>query len=458
MKDTWRHRRRLVAILLGAFLLRSFNLGGKSFWLDEAVSVAFATPTLSAVDRNHPPLYYTVLYHWMALFDDGEVMTRLLSVLVSLLGVAVLYAVARRLFTRRVALTAATLMALSPLGIWYARETRMYATMALLVLLMVLGLTWGNWKGFVLYFAALSAAWYLSYLTLPLWLGLSVLWLAHWWQQGHRLPPLLLWLAASGAAWALYRPWWPHFQQWVDGALLRHWIAAAVGDRLGLEQLTLAHFLLPMAAAVLVLFIAGIILPRLLRSHRPRRLITALVLPAFAAFLWIVPVPRLYSLKRLLVTGWPLVILLAAWLVAHLSQRRRTVRRALFALSLAAALVTLVLVPRDDWRGATTYLDRNTGDAGVVVWVDPPWNTIPYNYYDPRHPVLTPNNRDLQEIAAGSNDIWLIAERFHGKPIPSSPSEAWLNDHWELVETVPFYRLSLRHYRRPPSQPASSGL
>ncbi len=54
---------------------------------------------------------------------------------------------------------------------------------------------------------------------------------------------------------------------------------------------------------------------------------------------------------------------------------------------------------------------------------------------------------EIEEVAAQEGELWLVAERFHGRPIPSSPSEAWLDENMELMEAIPFYRLELRRYR-----------
>ena len=43
--------------------------------------------------------------------------------------------------------------------------------------------------------------------------------------------------------------------------------------------------------------------------------------------------------------------------------------------------------------------------------------------------------------------FWIVAERFPGQAIPSSPNEAWLDAQLHLVERVPYYRLEVRHYR-----------
>jgi hypothetical protein len=156
-------------------------------------------------------------------------------------------------------------------------------------------------------------------------------------------------------------------------------------------------------------------------------------------------VPRVYSVKRVLVTGWPFVILFVAWLVAQLHERR--VRSALLAISLALTLGVVFFLPKDDWRGAVAYVDRSVAGDQTLVWLDPRWNHYPYEYYQPRLSADYGRVEDLAALAATARDIWLIAERYHGLPVPSSPSESWLNQNWELVDQMPYYRLEVRHYQ-----------
>jgi len=107
----------------------------------------------------------------------------------------------------------------------------------------------------------------------------------------------------------------------------------------------------------------------------------------------------------------------------------------------------LIAVPKDDWRGVASHVNQLDADS-FTIWIDPPYNSIAYDYYTPRHQAVPIRPQESKgELAMGQTDIWLIAGRAPGEPIPSSSSEAWLDQHWRLVDSVPFYRLELRHYR-----------
>jgi mannosyltransferase len=133
---------RLVVLVTGwALLLRLPTLASRSFWLDETYTAWFASQPLHALwtsvplYETHPPFYYTLLKGWMALVGPGEAALRSLSVIASVLTVALLPVCARwaRLGARaeRVALLAALLLSMNGASIQYAQQARPYAIQAL---------------------------------------------------------------------------------------------------------------------------------------------------------------------------------------------------------------------------------------------------------------------------------------------------------------------------------------
>lgn len=184
---------------------------------------------------------------------------------------------------------------------------------------------------------------------------------------------------------------------------------------------------------------------RLLENRRWRRAATVVVLAAFLFVTAVMVAPRLFTVKRVLVTGWPYVLLLLAWLVVCAQESRRWLQPLALGVSLLATLLTLAQ-PKDDWRAATAYVESQAGPE-ATVWLDPPWNTIPYNYYAAQPLPEMGNVEALAATAAQSDEIWIIAERFPALDVPSSPAEAWLDEHWKLARRQPFYRLEVRSYR-----------
>jgi mannosyltransferase len=135
--------RRWALVLLGMLtltgaLLRAWQIGDKSLWIDEAFSVWIARQPLAegiswlARIDQHPPLYYALLHLWLRL-GDGPAAVRLFSALVSVLNVPVLYGLGARLAGRKVGLLAAAVLALSPFHVYLAQEARMYTLLSLTV-------------------------------------------------------------------------------------------------------------------------------------------------------------------------------------------------------------------------------------------------------------------------------------------------------------------------------------
>jgi mannosyltransferase len=116
---------------------------GSDLWLDEALSVNIArlpVPDLLAALRQDgsPPLYYLLLHAWMGIAGTGDDGVRAMSTVFSLAALPLAFLVGRRLGGTRVGLVCALLFAASPFAIRYATETRMYALVMLLALLVVL--------------------------------------------------------------------------------------------------------------------------------------------------------------------------------------------------------------------------------------------------------------------------------------------------------------------------------
>jgi 4-amino-4-deoxy-L-arabinose transferase-like glycosyltransferase len=132
----------LLVILLLAFALRVYRLDGQSLWYDEAVTAHVASQGISELTRwtaddIQPPLYYYVVAGWTRLAGRGEWALRFPSVCFSLLTVALMWSLARRLFSAGRAgqitgLVAALLTAISPLYVYFAQEARMYAQLTFL--------------------------------------------------------------------------------------------------------------------------------------------------------------------------------------------------------------------------------------------------------------------------------------------------------------------------------------
>lgn len=121
-----------------ALALRLATLTGQSFWLDESYTVHLVRlglgPMLRTIPQTEstPPLYYVLAWIWTHMVGSGEFGLRSLSALAGTGTVFVGARVAGRIGGRRAELTAAGLLAVSPLLVWFSQESRAYALAALL--------------------------------------------------------------------------------------------------------------------------------------------------------------------------------------------------------------------------------------------------------------------------------------------------------------------------------------
>ena len=434
----------LLIVLVLAATLRLSLLGSKSLWFDESSSVYFAhLPTEKlwhlgwSQPEPHPPLYYHILSYWVDWFGDSETSVRLPSALVSLVAVALIYVLGRRLFNYRVGALAAALLAISPLHIWYAQEARMYAPMTTIMLLCAVLLTWNSWWAIPPLTATFAIGLYTDYTMLPIWSIVSAIWFVSWWQHGRPSRPFLIWLTASILAWLLYLPWLGNLYAVLESFPRVH-IFVSLNEAIGVPFLTPEQYLFVMILGTLLLMPFLVLINHLQRSEKTGKWVSAAVLGGFIFATLLFPIPRFYGIKRILVLVWPLFILWVAWVVIHLDYQRQRVLWSVLALSFAMSLITLFAVPKDDWRGAVTHVNEHALESDVA-WIDPRYNRLALIYYDLKLEIETEKN--------GSGDIWFFAERIPGQPAPSSVSEQFLEENLELVEAIPFYRLEVRRYR-----------
>ena len=124
----------LFLTLLICVILDTVHLGRASLWGDEIFSryyyqvfgPGFMFSEGLRVEPT-PPTYYVLLRWWMLLFGDSEAALRSLSVVCNVAALPLVFLLSRELTGRREALVAALLFALSPIGLNFAQEARVYA-------------------------------------------------------------------------------------------------------------------------------------------------------------------------------------------------------------------------------------------------------------------------------------------------------------------------------------------
>ncbi len=213
----------LVASVVG-LALRLVQLEFQPLWWDEGYSVWFATESLgrmaslTALDI-HPPLYYALLHGWIDVLGPTPAALRLFSAVIGALAIPLCYWSGKQLFSLRVGLVAASLLAVSPFHVYYSQEVRMYGLMALFSVTL-LGVWWRVLRGseghaprgsrqadtgwLVAYVILATAILYTQYYGAFLLAGLA---LAGLWYGWRRYSLIWRWVLAHLAIVLLYLPW-----------------------------------------------------------------------------------------------------------------------------------------------------------------------------------------------------------------------------------------------------------
>ncbi len=130
-----------VAILAVAVVFRLWDLSARNLWTDEAwVALAALAPTPGealTLGRSTPPFYMLSLWGLVQIFGGGEAVLRALSLGFGV-GLVVLFRfAARRLVSPGAALMGLTLVALSPVLVYFSKEVKQYSGDAFFAVLVV---------------------------------------------------------------------------------------------------------------------------------------------------------------------------------------------------------------------------------------------------------------------------------------------------------------------------------
>lgn len=139
-KNTYYNYILIIIILLLSGILRIYDLGNESLWIDEAASVDISKSLTSIIDQTsntdwHPPLYYIILYFWIKIFGNGEFTIRFLSVIFGILAIYLIYKFGQLMFNSQTGIISAFVLSILLYHIRYSQEARSYTLLFLLVLL-----------------------------------------------------------------------------------------------------------------------------------------------------------------------------------------------------------------------------------------------------------------------------------------------------------------------------------
>jgi mannosyltransferase len=425
-------------LVAAAFIF--LTIGRKSFWLDEAFSVAVAQMPwprflhFALHEESNMALYYVLLRGWVRLFGESETAVRSLSAIFGLLCIPAIYGLAFRVYDRRVASISAVLLSVNTFYIQYAQESRSYSLLLLLSIassyFFIRGIREPSLRIWSAYTIASAAAFYShiysSLLIFTHILSLFLLGRAH----SVRLPAV----ASLGVTGILVLP----LGLLLSGQTALDWL-----------HLPSAHDLLKAAKRatgdggkdLLTLYVGLCIwggvatLRNFDRQWRSSLFLSIwLILPVGISLAFSYAVKPVFHVRYLIISLPALVILAAVGLV----HARPTILRLALVLLLTTTISSKSL-PRwysetgSDWRGAVDYV-LSEAQLGDKIAFDPPYNHIAFDYYlrrkraqekapEPISPAVDPIKSERPETLldlfrrdVATARIWVI----------SSDDKAWL--------------------------------
>jgi len=136
----------VLFILLNLFLM-TFRPEFPELWGDEVFFIMTGSQDITTIyeaqahDR-HPPLYPIMIHGWISMFGSGIFSLRMLSALFVLLSIPILFLLARKLFSLRVALIAVMFFSISAFVVSWGRMLRSHSLTLFLGLALTLLFFW----------------------------------------------------------------------------------------------------------------------------------------------------------------------------------------------------------------------------------------------------------------------------------------------------------------------------
>lgn len=432
-------------VLLLAMLLRLWNIGSESAWIDEAYSINLAQHTVSdiltgtAADQ-HPPLYYLLLKFWL-IFGSGVTYARMLSVIIGVICIAQVLHLGKYTAGPVIGLLGGLLVCVSPMHVWYSQEIRMYILLVSLTIASTTSLWWAlhgrsasRWAVYAIFSLLAIYTHYFAFLILfsqGIW---ALLWA---WNQIN-LRHFWYWLISIFTVGLLFLPWLPvainqfrfHTMTWVQSPTI-----AVIRDTLlrmifGIAVLALPEILLWLLGALIVALLGWSIYHHLIKPGEEKQsffFFTALAVIPFTAISVLAVLFPIYQFKQYLIAISP-ILLLTASISCCLP---RKLNLAAVAVLLVSANVSLtyqqVNLSKDDWQGTAEYLEQHAA-AGDVIFTNPAASSLALSLYaDLDFPTTgIPENYDI--ITGGWEGEAATKETVEGrfKQLKESYQRLWL--------------------------------
>lgn len=447
----------LTGLIVAAALLRLWDIGIPSMWGDELYSISFSRLPLEQlwsdwmVRETNPPLFYTILKAWTALFGESDTALRFLTISAGLASLGAIFLFVRALHSTNAALLAVALGAVAALQVAYSLEIRGYifgSTFACLTLLALVKLA-DVWKSddpslrrqlpwLALYVGGAAAAFHThtTFAVLPVTANLAMI--TVWFLRKPRNLNIALGWVAANAVLLLLCLWWITMtvRRISEGAGPVNWIPEpTIKDVVAVMSHIVATRSFEFGNILLGMLFGAVMLWGAWQLPMERRVIVGAVGVGAPALLVLVSLVQPVFLER--TVFWLQFIYLGCIAVGLLSlpwQRWRVPAMAAAVAILAADMFTWELTAyREPWRETARILREQstprdavlfyTADAGVNIghycrmegcgaarWValdEPTFNTVLPEYFPGD---LVPRE-GMAAYIAGVERVWVLRRR-----------------------------------------------
>lgn len=461
-----------LALLITASgaVLRFYHLGARVFWIDEALSIAYARlsfpqflKVLWAREINMA-LYYLLLRGWIHL-GSSEAVVRGLSAVAGTITVPLIYRLGRRLYDAPTGALAALLLAFNAFAIRYSQEARAYSLVALLVtastLLLVEAVERRTQRAWTAYAICSAAAVYAHVLAL-LVVGAHALWLISTrdrpeFRTLRRTADVFVLLILPLAVTVWHAG--PVPVAWIAPTSL-HKVAVLLARLAGGEKAALV------VAALWLCAVVGAV-----RGHERRQ--------SLLVFLWLlvpISVVLAVSLMRPMFLERYLLLCAPAAALATAAGVRALRSRPAITIAVAAVVVVTALsagtaysdamesVPQD-FRAATDYVLRETRPGDALIFY-PIVTVAGYELYRgarPGPPILYPSYAEpyrnllpeplapvVQSTSLNSPRVFLYLSQvpLRGRDLGEDVMRAWLAHHYRVESDVHFQNMEIVVFTR----------
>ncbi|PKL65757.1 MAG: glycosyl transferase [Methanomicrobiales archaeon HGW-Methanomicrobiales-3] len=450
-----RYVQLLLSLTVIGLILRFFNLGYNSLWLDEASTLTFASMSLPGIweattgGEFNPPLFYWT-EHIMLLFGNSEVILRFVPALLGVLTIPLVYVIGKEFYDRNVGIIAAAAVTFSPFLIFYSQEARAYSMGLFLIvasLVFFLKALKTNRISHWILFGSLSALAFWSHFYTLVITGSLVLYaftvkISEFKKDIVSCKPLVL----AGATFILLSL--PLIVVTVELFAKRTASAPTFGiEGAGIIIETfrqLSGFSEIVMYLFLLLFVIGIVQAFLTERNKGIFLVALTFLPFAISWFLSYRIPMMPRYLIILAPFFFIGIAMAYKPIYNLARSRWVVYGFMAMLVLLSVTTPFFMsyystYSKEDWRNFSKQVSQITTRGDLVV-VAPGYIYQPFDYYysnstDGTYEFRADNGETLESLRLqkGNNSMFVIMTSDISSANPGGDAVAWINQHTQLI-------------------------